>query len=57
MIIRVIIFKMNLKPATLLLNKESYNCNKDYFSAMIIFMIGVNWTDGLCGKNVEISCR
>ena len=39
---RVILFKMNLKPATLLDNKESYKYNKADFSAMIIFMRSVN---------------
>ena len=39
---RVIIFKMNLNPATILDNKESYNYNKANFSAMIIFTRSVN---------------
>ena len=52
---RVILFKMNLKPATILDNKESYNYNKTDFSAMIIFMRSVNWKDGLCGENMERS--
>ena len=49
---RVIIFKKNLKAATILDNKESYNYNKADFSVMITFMRGINWKDGLCGKNV-----
>ena len=52
---RVIIFKMNLKPATILDNKEYYNYNKADFSAMITFMRSINWKDELCGKNVERS--
>ena len=36
--IRVIIFKMNLKPATIFDNKEYFNYNKADFSAMITFM-------------------
>ena len=51
---RVILFQMNLKPATIFDNKESYNYNKADLSAMIIF-ISVNWEDGLCGENVERS--
>ena len=50
-----ILFKMNLKPATILDIKESYNYNKTDFSAMIIFMRSVNWKDGLCGGNVDRS--
>ena len=38
---RVILFQMNLKPVTVLDNKESYNYNKVDFSAMIIFMRSV----------------
>ena len=46
---RVIIFKMNLKPAAVLDNKESYNYNKADFSAMITFMrSSIIWNDGLC---------
>ena len=52
---RVIIFKMNLKPATILDNKEYYNYNKADFSAMITFMRSINWKDELCSKNVERS--
>ena len=52
---RFILFKMNLKPAAILANKESYNYNKADFSAMIIFMRSVNKKDGLCGENVERS--
>ena len=44
---------MNLKPATIFDNKESYNYNKAYFSAVVIFMRSVKWKYGLCGKNVE----
>ena len=46
---------MNLKPATILDNKEYYNYNKADFSAMITFMRSINWKDELCGKNVERS--
>ena len=52
---RVILFQMNLKPVTILDNKESYNYNKADFSAMIIFIRSVNWRDGLYGENVERS--
>ena len=52
---RVILFQMNLKPVTILDNYESYNYNEEYFSAMIIFMRGVNWKDGLYGENMERS--
>ena len=45
-IIELFYFKMNLKPATLLDNKESYNYNKADLSAMIIFMRSVNWKEG-----------
>ena len=48
-------FKMNLKPATILDNKESYNYNKADFSAMITFMRSINWKDGLCGQNMKRS--
>ena len=51
----VILFQMNLKPATILDNKESCNYNKSDFSAMIIFTRSVNCEDGLCGENVERS--
>ena len=57
---RVILFKMNLKPATILDNKESYNYNKADLYAIIIFM-RVNWINnikfqnGICGENVERS--
>ena len=44
---RVILFQMNLKPVTILDNKESCHYNKTDFSAMIIFMRSVNWKDGL----------
>ena len=44
MIIELLYFLMNLKPATILDNKESYN--KAYFSAMIIFIRSVNWKVG-----------
>ena len=49
---RVIIFKMNLKPATILDNKEYYN--KAEFAAMITFMRGINWKDELCGKKWRV---
>ena len=52
---RVISFQMNLKPATILDNKESCNYNKADFSPMIIFTRSVNCKDGLCEENVERS--
>ena len=52
---RVILFQMNLKPVTILDNKESYNYNKADFSTMIIFIRSGNWMDGLYGENVERS--
>ena len=47
---RVIIFKMNLRPATILDNKDYYNYNKAEFAAMITFKRSINWKDELCGK-------
>ena len=46
---RVITYKINLKPATILDNRESYNYNKANLYVKIIFMKGANWKDELCG--------